>query len=51
MGWQAAVAGAVVTSVAAGKQASATGKYNQAVQERNATVSEQEAQRLNNKMN
>ena len=46
MGWQAAVAGAVVTSVAAGKQASATGKYNQAVQERNATVSEQEAQRL-----
>ena len=46
MGWQAAVAGAVVTSVAAGKQASATGKYNQAVQNRNALVSEQEAQRL-----
>jgi len=39
----AAVAGAVVTSVAAGKQASATGKYNQAVQNRNATIAEQEA--------
>ena len=38
MGW--------VTSIAAAQQASATGKYNQAVQERNATVSEQEAQRL-----
>jgi|TARA_R110002033_G_scaffold49364_2_gene96089 hypothetical protein len=33
-------------SVAAAQQASATGKYNQAVQERNATVSEQEAKRL-----
>ena len=33
-------------SVAAAQQASATGKYNQAVQERNATVAEQEAKRL-----
>jgi hypothetical protein len=33
-------------SVAAAQQASATGKYNQAVQERNATVAEQEAERL-----
>ena len=35
-----------VTSIAAARQASATGKYNQAVQNRNALVSEQEAQRL-----
>ena len=41
MGWISAVA-----SVAAAQQASAAGKYNQAVQERNATVSEQEAKRL-----
>ena len=41
MGWVSAV-----TSVVAAQQASATGKYNQAVQERNATVSEQEAKRL-----
>ena len=41
MGWVTAV-----TSVVAAQQASATGKYNQAVQERNATVSEQEAERL-----
>ena len=33
-------------SIAAAQQASATGKYNQAVQERNATVAEQEAERL-----
>ena len=46
MGWQAAVAATVVSSVAAARQASATGKYNQAVQNRNAQVSEQEAQRL-----
>ena len=38
MGWVSAV-----TSVAAAKQAGATGKYNQAVQERNATIAEQEA--------
>ena len=41
MGWVTAV-----TSIAAAQQASATGKYNQAVQERNATVAEQESQRL-----
>lgn len=38
MGWVSAV-----TSVVAAKQASATGKYNQAVQERNAVIAEQEA--------
>ena len=41
MTWVTAIA-----SVAAAQQASATGKYNQAVQERNATVSEQETERL-----
>jgi len=41
MGWISAVA-----SVAAASQASAAGKYNQAVQERNARVAEQEAERL-----
>ena len=41
MGWVSAV-----TSVAAAKQASATGKYNQAVQERNATIAEQEAAQI-----
>ena len=39
MGWISAVA-----SIAAASQASAAGKYNQAVQERNATISEQEAE-------
>ena len=39
MGWISAVA-----SVAAARQASAAGKYNQAVQNRNALVSEQEAE-------
>ena len=38
MGWVTAV-----TSVVAAQQASATGKYNQAVQERNAVIAEQEA--------
>jgi hypothetical protein len=38
MGWVSAA-----TSVVAAKQAGATGKYNQAVQERNATIAEQEA--------
>jgi len=46
MGWQAAVGLSAVTSIAAARQASATGKYNQAVQNRNAQVAEQEAQRL-----
>ena len=41
MGWISAVA-----SVAAAQQASAAGKYNQAVQERNARVAEQEAEGL-----
>ena len=45
MSWQMAAVSAV-TSIAAARQASATGKYNQAVQNRNALVSEQEAQRL-----
>ena len=41
MGWLTAVA-----SVAAAQQASAAGKYNQAVQERNARVKEQEAAQM-----
>ena len=41
MGWISAVA-----SVAAAQQASAAGKYNQAVQERNARVKEQEAAQM-----
>ena len=48
MGWVAPVASAVtaVTAVAAARQASATGKFNQAIQERNAIVAEQEAQAI-----
>ena len=41
MGWVAPLA-----NIAAAKQAGAMGKYNQSVQERNATIAEQEAQRL-----
>ena len=41
MGWVAAVA-----SVAAAQQAGAVGKYNQAIQERNARVAEQEAAQM-----
>ena len=41
MGWVTAI-----TSVAAAQQASATGKYNQAVQERNAVIAEQEASQI-----
>jgi len=41
MGWVTPV-----LSVAAARQASAAGKYNQAIQERNAQVKEQEAQAL-----
>ena len=41
MGWISAVA-----SVAAAQQASAVGKYNQAIQERNARVAEQEAAQM-----
>ena len=48
MGWVAPVASAVtaVTAVAAGRQASATGKFNQSIQERNAQVAEQEAEQI-----
>ena len=41
MGWVAPLA-----NIAAAKQAGAMGKYNQSVQERNATIAEQEAERL-----
>jgi len=44
MGWTAAITAG--TSVLAARQASATGKYNQAIQERNAQVAEQEAQAI-----
>ena len=44
MGWTTAIVAA--TSVAAARQASAAGKYNQAIQERNAQVAEQEAQAI-----
>jgi hypothetical protein len=48
MSWTTAlVAG---TSIIAGRQASATGKYNQAIQERNAQVAEQEAQIIEDKL-
>jgi len=41
MGWVSAV-----TSVAAAQQASATGKFNQSVKERNAVIAEQEAAQI-----
>lgn len=44
MGWQAAVVGAI--GAATFKQQGAIGKYNQAVQNRNAQVAEQEAQQI-----
>ena len=37
-----------VFDIAAAQQASATGKYNQAIQNRNAQVAEQEAQQVSN---
>ena len=48
MAWMAAAAPyvAVGTSLIAGRQASAAGKYNQAVQNRNALVAEQESDQL-----
>ena len=55
MGWVSAVAPALTTaapyisagtSVLAARQASAAGKYNQAVQNRNAQVAEQEAAQI-----
>lgn len=48
MGWSAAITAG--TSVLAARQASATGKYNQAIQNRNAQVAEQEAQALQQKL-
>lgn len=45
MTWVTAVA-----SVAAAQQASAIGKYNQSIQNRNAEVAEQEAERLNQQL-
>lgn len=43
----AAAAGvSAVTSVSAARQASAAGKYNQAIQERNAQVAEQEGEQI-----
>ena len=44
MGWTTAIVAA--TSVAAARQASAAGKYNQAIQNRNAQVAEQEAEAI-----
>jgi len=55
MGWVSAVAPALTTAapfvsagtaIIAGRQASATGKYNQAIQNRNAQVAEQEAEQI-----
>lgn len=50
MGWVAPVASAftAVTSVAAARQASAAGKFNQDVANRNATIKEQEAEIIEN---
>jgi hypothetical protein len=45
MGWVAPVASAGNSNnLSAGRQASLLGKYNQAIQERNAQVAEQEAE-------
>ena len=48
MGWQAAVVGAI--GAAQYKQQGAYGKFNQAVQNRNAKVKEQEAEILESKL-
>lgn len=45
MGWVTAIA-----SIAAAKQVSAIGKYNQAMQNRNATVLEQQAQQIDKQL-
>jgi len=42
---------APLVSVAAAKQASTTGKFNQSIQERNALIYEQEKERLEGKLN
>jgi hypothetical protein len=47
MGWTAAITAG--TSIIAGRQASATGKYNQAIQNRNALVAEQQAEAIEQK--
>jgi hypothetical protein len=49
MGVEAALFASAVGSVAAARQASAMGKYNQAVQNRNAKVLEQDAQAIEQK--
>ena len=46
MSWGQAVAAVVGMSVVQAKQQKAIGKYNQQVQERNATIAEQEAQQI-----
>jgi hypothetical protein len=46
MGWVAPL-----VSVAAAKQTSTTGKFNQSIQERNALIYEQEKERLEGKLN
>ena len=53
MSWVAPVAATVtaVTSVAAARQASAIGKYNQAIANRNAEVAEQEIQAIEQQKN
>jgi tetrahydromethanopterin S-methyltransferase subunit H len=43
---QAAAGVSAVTSIAAARQASAIGSYNQSIQNRNAQIAEQEAERL-----
>ena len=49
MGWQAAVAGAVVGGAIQYKQQGAIGKYNQSVQNRNAQVLEGQATQIEQK--
>ena len=49
MGVEAALFASAVGSVAAARQASAMGKYNQAVQNRNAKVLEQDAKAIEQK--
>ena len=49
MGVEAALFASAVGSVAAARQASAMGKYNQAVQNRNAKVLEQDAEAIEQK--
>ena len=48
MGWTAAITAG--TSIIAARQASATAKYNQAVQNRNAKIAEQEAEQIDKQL-